>query len=77
MPAVERGATPALADRQRSKTLATTSDLSIVQCYNCGKLGHMSRNCSELKKTVAELKEIYSSDWEEPEEDETSLSENE
>jgi len=62
MPAVERGATPALADRQRSKTPAATSDLSMVQCYNCGKLGHMSRNCSEPKKTVAELKEIYSSD---------------
>ena len=62
MPAVERGAILALANRQRSKTLATTSDLSIVQYYNYSKLGHMSRNCSEPKKTVAELKEIYSSD---------------
>ena len=62
MPAVERGATLALADRQRSKTLATTSDLSTVQYYNCSKLGHMSKTCSEPKKTVAELKEIYGSD---------------
>ena len=62
MPTVERGATPALADRQHSKTPAATSDLSIVQYYNYSKLGHMSRNYSEPKKTVVELKEIYSSD---------------
>ena len=60
VPAGQRTSTPQLPDRQRSKTPAT--DITQVQCYNCEKFGHYSRDCLEPKKSLTELKEVYGPD---------------
>lgn len=76
-PPPEHTSTPVITERQRSKTPATATDPSKIQCYNCGKHGHMVKACPEPRKAGAELKELYGLDWEEPESEEDPVSENE
>lgn len=53
---------PQLPVRQRAQT--PTAEVPHIQCFNCDKYGHYARDCTQPKRSVAEIKEIYGADWE-------------
>lgn len=56
IPQRERARSPAPANLPFvANKSAKTEDLSFIKCHNCKKFGHMMRDCTELKATVAEM----------------------